>query len=138
MIGVLLDSSALYALADQHDRWHKPMTVAVEGEPGDRIVPVTVLPEACYMIGSHLGPPAERRLVHAVIAGECLLEGLERADLIRAEQLLEKYADADIGLVDASLVAIAERLKISRIATTDHRHFRLFRPRHCRAFTLLP
>jgi predicted nucleic acid-binding protein len=90
------------------------------------------------MVGRHLGPAAERRLVRAAVAGEVLLDGPTTADLARAERVLEKYADADVGLVDASIVAVAERLKITTIATTDHRHFRLFRPRHCRAFTLVP
>ena len=138
MTGTLLDSSALYALADQHDKWHKAMASAVETQAGERIVPVSVLTEAVYMIGTHLGPAAERRLIRAIIAGEFLLEGLDMPDLARVEALLAKHVDADIGLVDATVVALAERLKITTIATTDHRHFRLVRPRHCHAFTLIP
>ena len=138
MIGTLLDSSALYALADQHDGWHKAMARAIEARPGERVVPITVLTEAAYMIGTHLGPAAEHRLIRAIIAGEFVLEAVDLPDLSRAATVLEKYADAEIGLVDASIVAVAERLKLTTIATTDHRHFRLFRPRHCRAFVLLP
>lgn len=88
MIGTLMDSSALYALADQHDKWHKAMAQAVAAQAGDRVVPVTVLPEACYMIGTHLGPAAERRLVRAVIGGEFALEAVDVPDLVRAERLL--------------------------------------------------
>jgi len=51
---------------------------------------------------------------------------------------LKQYADANIGLVDASLVAVAERLGINTIITTDRRHFSLIKPAHCSAFTLLP
>jgi len=40
--------------------------------------------------------------------------------------------------VDASIVAVGERLRINTILTTDRRHFSLFRPRHCRSFTILP
>jgi predicted nucleic acid-binding protein len=40
--------------------------------------------------------------------------------------------------VDATVVAIAERLKIQRILTTDCRDFSLVRPRHCKEFELLP
>ena len=43
-----------------------------------------------------------------------------------------------IGFVDASLVAIAERLQIEAIATTDRRHFESIRPKHTRTFRLLP
>lgn len=138
MIGVLLDSSAVYALADQDDKWHEPMASAVESQSGERVVPVTVLTEACYMLATRLGPRAERRLLRAIMHGEFLLEGLGVPDIARVDQVLQKYADANIGFVDASIVAIAERLRLPTILTTDQRHFRLFRPRHCRTFTILP
>lgn len=138
MAGILLDTSALYAIADRDDKWHKAMVDAVGGRAGDRIVPVSVLVEACYLVSTYLGVAAERRLVRAVIGGDFLLEGLNLRDLERAEAVLQKYADANIGFVDASIVAVAERLKIRMIATTDRRHFRLFRPKHCSTFELLP
>jgi predicted nucleic acid-binding protein len=43
-----------------------------------------------------------------------------------------------LGLVDASIVAIAERLKVRVLATTDRRHFGAVRPRHVERFTLVP
>ncbi len=138
MAGLLLDTGALYALADRDDQWHARMVAALEDHPGDRIVPVTVLTEACYLVGSHLGIAAERRLIRATLDGELLLEGVILSDLARADQVLQKYSDANVGLVDATAVAIAERLAIRIILTTDRRHFSLFRPRHCRAFELLP
>lgn len=138
MPGLLLDSGALYALADRDDKWHARMVEALEGHPGDRVVPVTVLTEACYLLNTHLGIAAERRLIRAILGGELLLEGVILSDLGRADQVLQKYSDANIGLVDATVVAIAERLGIRTVATTDRRHFSLFRPKHCRAFELLP
>ncbi len=41
-------------------------------------------------------------------------------------------------MVDASVVAMAERLNISEVATLDHRHFNVVRPRHVESLTLLP
>jgi uncharacterized protein len=138
MPGLLLDTSALYAIADRDDKWHRAMVTAIKGRTGERVVPVSVLIEACYLIGSYLGPAAERHLIRATIRGEFLLEGLSLGDLERAEAILQKYADANIGFVDASVVAVAERLKIQTVVTTDRRHFRMFRPKHCRTFELLP
>jgi hypothetical protein len=43
-----------------------------------------------------------------------------------------------LGGTDASLVALAERMGEATIATLDHRHFRVVRPKHANAFTLLP
>jgi len=138
MAGMLLDTSALYAIADRDDTWHKAMVAAVESGAGERIVPVSVLSEACYLLGAHLGVAAERQLLRALIDGELVLEGIDRRDLERADVVLQKYADAKIGFVDASIVAIAERLDVRTIATTDRRHFSMFRPKHCRAFELVP
>jgi uncharacterized protein len=51
---------------------------------------------------------------------------------------LTKYADSRIDFVDASVMAVAERLSITTILTLDQRDFRLFRPPHCQSFELLP
>ncbi|MBI5419807.1 MAG: hypothetical protein HZA60_06950, partial [Deltaproteobacteria bacterium] len=58
--------------------------------------------------------------------------------LVRAVELITAYSDSNIGAVDASLAAIAERLKISSLLTTDRRHFSIIQPNHCKGFTLLP
>jgi predicted nucleic acid-binding protein len=53
-------------------------------------------------------------------------------------ELVDTYLDLPLGIVDAAVVAIAERLGLSEVATVDHRHFTVVRPRHVSAFTLLP
>jgi len=53
-------------------------------------------------------------------------------------ELVRRYGDFPLGAVDASVVAVAERLDVADIATIDHRHFRAVRPMHRRAFNLLP
>lgn len=60
------------------------------------------------------------------------------ADLDRMAELVETYADFPLGLVDASVIAVAERLNADAVATLDHRHFSVVRPRHLPAFKLLP
>ncbi len=60
------------------------------------------------------------------------------SDIGRRADLAERYADLGLGGTDASLVAIAERLGIDRIATFDRRHFSVVRPAHVEIFTLLP
>jgi predicted nucleic acid-binding protein len=66
------------------------------------------------------------------------VEELTLQDLRRALELLRSYEEARIGFVDATVVAVAERLKISRILTTDRRDFSIVRPRHCKTFELPP
>ncbi len=126
----LVDTGYLYALADKKDQYHERALEVARTLSDQLVLPVTVLPEICYLIDSRLGHAAMREFVDRVPAA-LQIEGLNQADL-------ERYADARIDFVDATLFAIAERLNITRILTTDHRHFRLFRPKHCAAFELMP
>lgn len=135
---ILVDTGPLYAMADRDDDWHARVVRFLKGSRDELIVPVPVLPEAAYLLAAHLGPEAERKLVQSLANREMTLEPLAFQDLPRILELLNRYAAAQIGFVDAAVAATAERLKISRILTTDRRDFSLMRPRHCKAFELLP
>lgn len=102
------------------------------------LVPVTVLPEACYLLNAHLGQEAERALLTACASGELIVAAITTEDIARSVELLDLYADANLGFVDASVFALSERLNVRQIVTTDRRDFSLVRPRHCPAFELLP
>jgi len=95
-------------------------------------------PLAAYLLAAHLGPEAERKLILSVVSGEMTVEELTLQDLRRSLELLRDYKETRLGFVDATVVAVAERLKIARILTTDRRDFSVVRPRHCKAFKLLP
>jgi predicted nucleic acid-binding protein len=135
---ILVDTGPLYAMADRDDDWHLRIVRFLERSRDELVIPVTVLPEAAYLLAAHLGPEAERKLVQSIVSGEMAVEELTLQDLGRTLELLRRYEDARIGFVDATVVAIAERLKISRVLTTDRRDFSLVRPRHCKEFELLP
>ena len=77
-------------------------------------------------------------LLESVLAGTVGLVDLDLVDYARARQLVAKYADVSLSFVDASIVAIAERLGETTIATLDHRHFSVVKPLHCETFTLVP
>jgi uncharacterized protein len=132
----LMDTGALYALADSDDAWHERMRAFIEEEPRILLVPVTVLPETAYLLRSRLGPEAENLFIESVAAGELSLEGLKSPDVARSADLMKRYEF--LGFVDASIVAIAERLRLAALVTTDRRDFRRVRPKHLKAFELLP
>ena len=73
--------------------------------------------------------------VQSIAAGELDVEELRRNDLARCAELLRKYPS--IGFTDASIIAMAERLKIETVATTDRRHFAAVRPKHVKGFELV-
>lgn len=74
----------------------------------------------------------------AIAAAELHVEMVTPADAQRIAELIETYADLDLGGTDASLIAVAERLDVTRIATLDRRHFSVVRPKHTAAFELTP
>jgi predicted nucleic acid-binding protein len=133
---LLLDTGVIYALADRHDSWHERVRAYLETVIEPLVVPVTVIPEATYLIQTKLGSQAERAFVRSLTTHELDIEPLQQTDVKRAAAVLEKYPE--IGFVDASVVAMAERLKLQRIATTDRRHFGPIRPTHIKAFELVP
>jgi len=136
MMPLLLDTGVIYALADADDDWHLRAREYLARVREVLLVPVTVLPEVCYLLRSRLGPDAARKFVKSVGDEELAVQPIIPADFRRSVELLGKYPD--IGFVDASVVAIAERLRLSTIATTDRRHFAPVRPAHVDAFELVP
>lgn len=60
------------------------------------------------------------------------------ADWERIRILVDRYRDLRLSGTDASVIAIAERLGVTRVATIDQRHFHVVRPAHCDALELFP
>ena len=133
---LLVDTGILFALADTSDAWHGKTRKFLASRHETLLIPVTVLPEAAYLLHDRIGSHAERALVRSVADGELAVEEIRGHDWLRIEELMGEYEE--IGLVDASVVAVAERLKLHVIATTDRRHFGAVRPKHVERFTLVP
>ena len=62
------------------------------------------------------------------------------ADVARALELDARFRELELGLVDGTVMAVAERRAVYRVLTTDHRDFGAVRigPRLRRAFELVP
>jgi hypothetical protein len=134
---IVVDTGVLYASADEDDAHHLACATLLSRHPGPLLVPVPVITETSWLIETRLGPAAEARFLRAT-RGELSRVDLLDQDWDRAIELVETYAELGLGLVDASVVAVAERLRVHEVATTNHRDFVVVRPRHVDAFTLLP
>ena len=137
-MSVLADTSFLFALANRNEAHHQACYAVAQTLHRRLVIPVTVLPEIAYLLDSRLGHAVLREFTRQLTQPGWIIETLTQADLVRAAELLEHYKDARLDFVDATTVALAERLRIRTILTLDHRHFRLMRPQHCAAFELLP
>ncbi len=79
-----------------------------------------------------------RRFVSNLTPKAVQVEPVAIEDLQRVHEILEQYADSQLDFTDATIVAIAERLNITRVYTLDRRDFSMIRPNHCDYFELLP
>ncbi len=135
---LIIDTGVLLAAAANTDRAHTVCVDLVETSADTLITTALVVAETGYMIERQLGAVAEARFYQSIAAGDVLVEMLTARDYARIAELIEHYADFPVGGTDASLIAIAERLGITRIATLDRRHFSAVKPAHCATFMLVP
>lgn len=137
-MAILFDTGPLVAFADIGDSWHQSCVSLIASSDERLLVPVTVVPEACYLLWRRLGSSAELALLSDIARGSFELVDFLPGDLGRTIELARKYEDFPLGFVDASVVALAERLGIKEVATIDRKHFSAVRPCHLVAFELLP
>jgi len=136
---IVVDTGVLYALADRDDTHHAACVRWLATARDPLIVPPPVIAEACYLIGRALGPGPEAAFLDAFGPGQAFTLGnLLEADLPRMAALVRQYGDLPLGGTDAAVIATAERLGVTDVATVDRRHFTVVRPAHVPAFTLLP
>jgi predicted nucleic acid-binding protein len=137
-MALILDTGPLYASLDRSDRDHAACRALVEGATEPLVIPAPVLVEVDYWVHRRLTPGALIALLADIESGAYRVVDLLPADYTRVRELCDRYADSDIGFVDAAVLAIVERLGEPKLATLDRRHFGLLRPRHRDALELLP
>ena len=108
----------------------RPPRLASPPGPGDR--------RASWLILDRLGTAAQAAFLRLITSGQLTPVDLTSEDWQRCAELAEQYARLRLDLIDASLIAVAERLGLTTLATLNHRDFTVVRPRHAAAFTLLP
>jgi uncharacterized protein len=126
------------AAFDSDDDEHASCVSLLAATRGVRIVPAPVLVEFDYMASRDLGGGAVGLMLDEVHRGAYEIADLTGADYQRVGQILTTYADLRVGFVDAAVLAVVERLREPKLATLDHRHFSVMRPRHVDALELLP
>lgn len=138
---ILFDTAPIVAAAFTTEDHHHACVELFTGLrlAGRRLLlPATVAAEAGYLIDKLGGPEREAGFLASVAEGGFEPVDLTPADYARMAELVEQYDDLRLGTTDASIIALAERLNVTEIATLDRRHFTAVRPRHASALTLLP
>ena len=137
-MALILDTGPLYASLDRSDADHGTCRSLIEAADEALVIPAPVLVEVDYWIHQRLGPGTLVALLTDIEDGAYEIADLLPADYKRVREVCDRYADSDIGFVDAGVLAVVERLNEPKLATLDHRHFALLRPRHRDDLKLLP
>lgn len=137
-MAALLDTGFVYALINRTELHHEAVKQVAAEIREPMLLPTPVIVEVAYLLLRDIGSLAVADFVGNVAMSDLILVEPQVADYQRAADVLRQYSDARVDLVDALIVAIAERLDVHLILTPDHRHFRMFRPTHRVAFELLP
>jgi predicted nucleic acid-binding protein len=122
-MSILLDTGIVYAYYDRSDAWHRRARALVEGEQQGLILPAPVVPEVDHLLGQRPGGKSRLMFYAGIVEGDYLVADLPRDGYARVADLTRRFEDLDLGFVDAAVVALSEALGLSRIATTDRRHF---------------
>jgi hypothetical protein len=137
-VALILDTSVLLAALDAADPDHGRCASLIAEAREDLIVPALVLAELDYWCHKRLTGTVWLAFLEDVLAGAYIVEPPTLGDLERCCDLQRAYSDLELGVVDASLLALAERREEGKVATLDHRHFGTVRPVHAAALDLLP
>jgi len=137
-MNALLDTGFLYALFDAADSRHQAVVSTLDDIAMRLLLPDIVLVELAYLLQARLGHRTMRMCLKRIQDGPLELVHLLPSDIDRSLELLHIYADMQLDFVDAGIVAMAERLRICHILTTDRKDFDIIRPRHCPFFTIYP
>jgi predicted nucleic acid-binding protein len=137
-MALVLDTGPILAALDADDPAHASCAALLDGTDEPLVVVAPTLVEVDYWIRKRLQPEVWSIFVEDIGRGAYRLEHLTGEDLKRVAELQADYEDLDLGMVDAAVIAVCEKLGESKVATLDRRHFGVVRPRHCERLRLLP
>lgn len=137
-MALILDTGPLFAAMDRSDADHERCSALVEGANEPIVIPAPVIVEVDWLSGRRLQVEAFLSLLEDIQDKRLAVEEMRIADYARSRELVDRYRDLPLGFVDAAVLSIVERLRESKLATLDHRHFAVVRPRHVPTLRLVP
>ena len=120
---IVVDTGAMLALLDAGEEYHPVLKDLYDEDPDAWILPAAILPEVDYLVAAYLGAKAQDAFLADLADGAFSVEWGRDEDLAVARRIHTRYRSLRLGLVDAVVIAMAERLKADAIATLDVRHF---------------
>jgi len=116
---VIADTSGIIAFLDKDDQYHFSVVKILESH--QIYIPTTVLPEVDYLVTKYLVERVARSFLQDLLDGYFHFLTIELDDIRKVTKIMELYRDLPLGFVDASLVILAERHRLTKILTLDRR-----------------
>lgn len=133
---ILIDTGPIVALFDKDDRYHA-LCIEILKEIREPLVATwPVLTECFYLL--NFSWEVQDSLWLFIQRGGMEIYPLEKELLIRCHELMKQYHDLPMDLADATLVALADVLGVSKVFTLDHKDFSIYRFKQKRRFTIIP
>jgi predicted nucleic acid-binding protein len=126
---VVADTGAVVALLDRRERHHRALKALYMADPDAWVLPWAILAEVDYLVATHLGTRVQALWLSDLASGAYAIEWGRDADLAAAQVIARAHQSLELGLVDAIVMAVAERLR-GDIATLDLRDFGAVRLAH--------
>jgi predicted nucleic acid-binding protein len=120
---ILVDSGPLVPAGALNDPHHRGCIELLGSATEELLMPATVSAEVCYMLGTGAGSASGSGVLATIRSGRIRPCRSQPRDSERMAELVEQYADFPLGETAASLIAAAERLGVTKVATLNRRHF---------------
>ena len=135
---ILADTSGLLALFNQREPRHHDVRSALTHVRAPIVVSPYVVAELDYLVGRRIGMAAQLAVLRELSGPGYELAAMDAELLERATEIVERYADQQIGVTGASIVALAQQYRTDLVLTLDRRHFDVLRTVEGKPFALLP
>lgn len=135
---MLVDTNIWLAAGDRRSRHHDACTTVLSDHADELAATTLVIAETAWLLLDRAGPAAQAAFIAMITTGQLEPVELTTGDWARVLDFVTTYADLALDIIDASTLAVAERLGHTTIATLDHRDFATVKPAHATSFHLIP
>lgn len=133
---MLLDTGPLVAVLDAADQWHSRCAAAWHQLADRCLTTEAVLTEASHLVARGGAPPALP--LELLLSVRIPIIALEPKGHDYAVRLMNRYGNVPMDYADATLVVVADALKLETVLTIDRRGFRAYRRANGAAFVVAP
>ena len=134
---ILVDAGPLVAIIDRGEADHVRCVAALSSVTLPLVTTWPAFTEAMYLLGEAESWPGQEALWRLVERGDLEVAEISAGARMRMRALMEKYHDLPMDLAAASLVAVAEERRLTRVFTLD-RDFRVYRLARGASFDIIP